>query len=188
LLKFIKEFGTYVEITGFNNVKVRNPQTFLRTIGEHKPHDADVQFFDADRIATWEHLYFAVLNALTVFANHENIAKSLAMETLLFAAAEKQIVKATALVGIKSDSQHIAIVIIAKRSGILKTTLTFVSKSIEGKPNDSVLELSENKVALVEKTFGIKRIELETVMEDKDLKKALVDLVVERMALSTTKR
>jgi tRNA threonylcarbamoyladenosine modification (KEOPS) complex Cgi121 subunit len=110
------------------------------------------------------------------------------METLLFAAAEKQIVKATALVGIKSDSQHIAIVIIAKRSGILKTTLSFVSKTIEGKPNDSVLELSENKVALVEKTFGIKRIELETVMEDKDLKKALVDLVVERMALSTTKR
>jgi KEOPS complex subunit Cgi121 len=188
LLKFIKEFGTYVEITGFNNVKVDNPQTFLRTIGQLKPPDTDVQFFNADHIATWEHLYFAVLNALTVFANHENIAKSLAMETLLFAAAEKQIVKATALVGIKSDSQRIAVVIIAKRSGILKSTLSIVSKNLERKPNDSVLELSESKAVLVEKTFGIKRIELETVMKDNDVKKALVDLVVERMALSITRR
>ncbi len=188
MLKFIKEFGTYIEITGFSNVKVNNPQTFLRRIGELKPSDTDVQFFNADRIATWEHLYFAVLNALTVFANHENISKSLAMETLLFAAAEKQIVKATALVGIKPGSQSIAVVIIAKRSGILKSTLSIVSKSLERKPNDRVLELSESKAALVEKTFGIKRIELETVMKDNDVKKALVDLIVERMALSTTRR
>lgn len=188
MLKFFKEFGVHAEISGFKTVKIDDPQVFLQRIGELKPADVDVQFFDADRIATWEHLYFATLNALTVFANHENTAKSLAMETLLFAAAEKQIVRATALLGVKSDSSRIAVLVISKRSRTARATLSTISKILEREPDETVLGLSDNKVALVERTFGIKRIELETVMKDGDVKKALVGLIIERIALSTTKR
>ena len=51
-----------------------------------------------------------------------------------------------------------------------------------------MLELSEDKMLLIQKIFNIKSMELETVKENNDVRKALVDLVIERMALSTTRR
>jgi KEOPS complex subunit Cgi121 len=188
LLEFIEEFGKHVEITGFKDVVLRNFESFLLAIGEQKPLDVDVQFFDSDRIATWEHLYFAVVNALTVFRNRENISKTLSMETLLYAAAEKQIVKATALVGIKSSSRRIAAVVIGRQPEKIRSTLLAISERLDRQPDESVLELSEDKMLLVQKIFSIKSMELETVKENNDVKKALVDLVIERMALSTTRR
>jgi KEOPS complex subunit Cgi121 len=188
LLKFIEEFGRHVEITGFKDVVLRNFESFLLEIGEQRPLDVDVQFFDSDRVATWEHLYFAVVNALTVFRNRENISKSLSMETLLYAAAEKQIVKATELVGIKSTSRRIAAVVIGKQPERIRSTLLVISECLDRQPEESVLELSEDKMLLIQKIFNVKSMELETVKENNDVKKALVDLVIERMALSTTRR
>ena len=188
MLKFIEEFGRHVEITGFKNVALRNFESFLLEIGEQKPLGVDVQFFDSNRVATWEHLYFAVVNALTVFRNRENISKSLSMETLLYAAAEKQIIKATELVGIRSTSQRIAAVVIGKQPEKIRSTLLVISECLDRQPEESVLELSEDKMLLIQKLFNIKSMELETVKENNDVKKALVDLVIERMALSTTRR
>jgi len=188
LLKFIEEFGRHVEITGFKDVVLRNFESFLLEIGEQRPLDVDVQFFDSDSVATWEHLYFAVVNALAVFRNRENISKSLSMETLLYAAAEKQIVKATELVGIKSTSRRIATVVIGKQPKRIRSTLLVISECLDRQLEESVLELSEDKMLLIQKIFNIQSMELETVKENNDVKKALVDLVIERMALSTTRR
>jgi len=49
--------------------------------------EVEVQLFDASLVTTWEHLYFAALDSLTAFRNRENISRSLAMETMLYASA-----------------------------------------------------------------------------------------------------
>jgi KEOPS complex subunit Cgi121 len=188
LLKFIEEFRRYVGIAGFKDVKVGNCKQFLLTLEEKKPTDVDVQFFDANRVATWEHLYFAALNALTVFENQQNISKSLAMETLLYAAAEKQIIRATELMGIRSTSRCLAVLIIGKQLKAVKSTLSLISKYFGRQPEDGVLELSENKMPLIQKIFNVGSAELQTIMQTSDEKRALVDLVIEMMALSTTRR
>lgn len=188
MLKHIEEFGNYAEITGFKNVKIRNREEFLETINKEKPSGVEVQFFDARFVATWQHLYFAALNALTAFKNKENISKSLAMETLLYAAAERQITKAMELVGIKPASLDVAVLIIEKDPRTMKLAFSVIAKNIGGEHDEKVLDLSKEKAAMIQKAFNILDAELRTVMEKDELEKALTDLVIERMALLATQR
>jgi tRNA threonylcarbamoyladenosine modification (KEOPS) complex Cgi121 subunit len=186
LLKYIEEDGKYVEITGFRNVKIEDAEEFLKAIRKEKQQNTAVQFFNAELVATWQHLYFAVLNALTAFRNKRNISKNVAMEVMLYASAQRQIRKAIALVGVKRDSASMAVVIIGENSDSIKTALNTVSKRIGAKPDKTVLELSKGKMQSIRRAFDISERELETVMKKNNLEQALVNLVVERMALLAT--
>jgi tRNA threonylcarbamoyladenosine modification (KEOPS) complex Cgi121 subunit len=188
VLKHIEEFKTYAEISGFKNVKINQAKEFLDKVSKEKPAGVEVQFFDAKRVATWQHLYFAALNALTAFKNKENISKSLAMETLLYAAAERQITRAVELVGIAATSSDVAVLIIGKETCKMESALSMVSKNIGGQRDEKVLELSKDKVATIQTVFDISEAELRTVMEKNDVEKAMTDLVVEKMALLATQR
>jgi KEOPS complex subunit Cgi121 len=183
---YVKEFRKNCEIVGFKGVEVNETEAFLEAAGRDKPADVELQFFDADRVATWQHLYFALLNALTAFKNKENLSKSVAMETMLYASGRRQIQKATQLLGIKPASRNIAVLIVGGKAEIVQKALAKVSKHVGGQLDDSVLELSEKKMERVKRAFDISEMELETVIEGDDVEKALVDLVVERVALLTT--
>jgi tRNA threonylcarbamoyladenosine modification (KEOPS) complex Cgi121 subunit len=187
LLKNIEEFGKYVAIVGFKNAKISDAKELLKTMHTKGKSEVETQFFDATVIATWEHLYFAVLNAVTAFVNGENISKSLAVETLLYASTQHQIQKAMELVGIRQNtSSQIAVLVVGEKPETVKAALTTVSKHIKGKEDDSVLELTEKKMAIIRKAFGITDLELKTVIQKNDSKRALTDIVIERMALLAT--
>jgi KEOPS complex subunit Cgi121 len=148
----------------------------------------ELQFFDADLVATWQHLYFALLNALTAFKNGENLSKSVAMEAMLYAAGRRQIQKATRLLGIKPTSRTIVILIVGGEAVVVQEALAEVSRRVGGQRDDSVLELSREKIEIIKRAFDISDVELETVMDEDGLEKALVDIVVERVALLAAKR
>jgi tRNA threonylcarbamoyladenosine modification (KEOPS) complex Cgi121 subunit len=186
LLKYIEENGKYVETTGFRNVKIEDAEEFLKTIRREQQQNTVVQFFNADLVATWQHLYFAVLNALTAFRNKSNISNNVAMEIMLYVSAQRQIRKAIALVGAKPDPANIAAVIIGETPDSVKTVLSAVSKRVGTEPDETVLELSKGKMQSICKAFDISEKELETVMKKNNLEQALVNLVVERMALLAT--
>jgi KEOPS complex subunit Cgi121 len=186
LLKEIEEFRKYVALAGFRNVKIKHIEEFLKMIRKEKPSSVEIQFFDAKFVATWQHLYFAALNALTALKNGENTSESLAMESLLYASAQRQIRKAMKLLGIKANSSEIAVLIIGERLELVRLALSLVSKQVEAKCDDTVLGLSKEKIADIQKVFVISDVELETVMKKDGLEKALTDLVIERMALLAT--
>ncbi|MGQ9507440.1 MAG: KEOPS complex subunit Cgi121 [Candidatus Bathycorpusculaceae bacterium] len=188
MLKHLEEFEKYIIITGFKNVKIGNAEEFLKKINKEKPSNVEVQFFDAKFIATWQHLYFAALNALTAFKNKTNISKSLTIETLLYASAQRQIRKAMENLGIKRGTSEIAVLIIGEKPDMVKSALRMVSKHINAKEDESVLEMSKGKNELIKKTFGILELELKTAMKKDDLENALINLVIERMALLATQR
>lgn len=189
MLKYIAEFGKHIAIAGFRKAKIEDIEEFFKIVRkEKKLAHVEIQLFDAKSVATWQHLYFAALNALTAFKNEENISKSLAMETMLYASAQRQIRKAMELLGIKSDSSEIAVLIIAETPETVKSALSMVSKHANAQYEDTVLELSEEKGAIIRRNFGISDVELKTVMKKDDLDKALTDLVIERMALLATQR
>jgi tRNA threonylcarbamoyladenosine modification (KEOPS) complex Cgi121 subunit len=185
LLKYFEEFGEYVEITGFSNVQIEDAESFLKATRREQQGTA-VQFFNAELVATWQHLYFAVLNALTAFRNKSNISKNVAVEVMLYASAQRQIRKAIALVGIKRDSANVAVVIIGENAEAVKTVLATISKRIGSEPDETVLALSNDKVQSIRKAFDIAEKEVETVMKAGDAEQALVNLVIERMALLST--
>ncbi len=188
MLKHIEEFENYAEISGFKNVKISQTKEFLDKVSKEKSAGVEFQFFDARRVATWQHLFFAALNALTAFKNKENISKSLAMETLLYVSAERQITRAVELVGIGATSSDVAVLIIGKEPDKMESVLSMVSKNIGGQRDEKVLELSKEKVATIRRVFSISEAELRTVMKKNDADKAMIDLIVERMALLATQR
>ena len=188
MLKHIEEFGKCAAITGFRNVKIKDTKEFLKKIHKEKPSNVETQFFDAKFVASWQHLYFAVLNALTAFKNKGNISKSLAMETLLYASAQRQIRKAMELLGIKSETSEIAVLIIGQNSETVKSALSMILASVNVQHDDTVLKLSEEKKRIIQKAFGISDLELKTVMKKDGLEEALTNLVIERMALLATRR
>lgn len=186
MLKQIEEFGKHVAIAGFRNVKIQDVEEFFKMMRKEKPSSVEIQFFDAKFVATWQHLYFAALNSLTAFKNGENISESLAMESLLYASAQRQIRKAMKLLGIKPNSFEIAVLIIGERPESVRSTLSLVSKQVKAKCDDTVLRLSKEKVASIQEIFVISDVELETVVKKDGLEKALTDLVIEQMALLAT--
>jgi tRNA threonylcarbamoyladenosine modification (KEOPS) complex Cgi121 subunit len=186
MLKYIEEAGKYLEITGFRSVSIKNAEEFVKAARMELPKGMWVQFFDAELVATWQHLYFAVLNALLALKNGRNISKSVAMETILYASAQRQIRKAIDFMGVKCAVADVAMVIICESPESVEALLSAVSKRVGKEPDDTVLEISKKKAQGIREAFGITDAEFEAVLEKDNDKEALVDLVIERVALLST--
>jgi len=188
VIKKLEEFGKYVVITGFRNAKIGDVNAFFSLVRE-KAVDWEIQIFDATLIATWEHLYFAALNALKALVSGMNISNSLAMEALLYASAQHQIDKAIDLLGMKPKSKHMAVLIIADTLKEAKSALESLSKLVSGERDDSILELTDEKAEDIQKLFDISDLELKSELSwEESEKQALVELVIEHMALLATQR
>jgi len=188
VMKRIEGFNRYVAIVGFKDAKIKDTNSLLSLVRE-RTEDAEVQFFDAELIAGWEHLYFAALNGLKAFENRLNISNSLEVEILLYASAQRQIKKAVELLGIKSSSSNIAAVVLAETELKAEEILETLSQILDAKRDDSVLELTEEKFDGIKKLFGISESELNAKLEREGMeRKALTDLVIEHVALLAIQR
>ena len=183
----LEKHNEQITVLGFNNIKIENINAFLEQFRKETV-GAYVQFFDAKRVATTQHLYFAALNALSAFEKKTNISNNLAVEALLYASAQRQIKKAVEMLGIKQDSSEVAALIMAKNPRENANCSKKVIALIPNKHDNSVLELTDKKIKTIKKLFGISDLELEAKLEREGLEKeALTDLVIERMALLVTK-
>jgi KEOPS complex subunit Cgi121 len=187
MLKQIEEEARYVEITGFRNISVEKPDELLKTMRGGKQTNIAVQFFNANLIATWEHLYFAVLDALMAIRTGRNISKNLAVEIMLYASAQRQIKKAIELVGVKTVCSNIAVVVVGESPAVVESVVASISKHFGKEPEENVLELSPAKVQGLRRAFTITENELAVVTKQGNAERALVDLVIERMALLSTR-
>ena len=186
MLQYIKEYGKYVEITGYSDVAFEAAEAFLKANRKQSRRIVDIQFFDAQLIVGQEHLYFSVLNALQAFQNSTNHSKSPAMETILYASAQRQIQKAIALIGIKSQTKNVAVAIIGEDPKQIQSELEALTESMGKEPDDKVLEMTKTKETKIRKAFEIGEEELKTVMKEGNLEMAIVNLVIERVALLST--
>jgi len=187
MLQLIRDYGKYVEITGFKNVKFLDAEGFLKAQRKKGGSDLDVQFFDAELIATYRHLYFAVLNALQSFHNKTNISKTLAVETMIYASAQRQIRKAIDRCGIKPSTTRMAAIIIGRNPNETQILLREIALCVGSERNETVLELSDDKRRKIKQVFEVKTEEIEAVMKDENEDDAIVNLVVERVALLATR-
>lgn len=187
MIKQVEGFDEYVAIAGFRDARIDDVDCFLSLVREELGN-VTVQFFDAGLVSGWHHLYFATLNALNAFKNRMNISKNLAVECLLFASAQRQIKAALGLIGIKPRLSRIAVLIISNTEGAVEKSLEKVSKLIHGRRDDSVLDLTEEKVGHIREVFGISDVELAAKSEKGGEEAALSELVIEHVALLVTQR
>jgi len=186
MLYHLKEYSKYTEITGYRNIKFARAEEFLKANRKETQENIDIQFFDANLIATQEHLYFATLNALQAFRSKTNISKSLAMEAMLYASAQRQIQKAIQRCGINPETTSMAVTIIGEDPPQIKTTLQAISTYVGVEPDEKVLEMSNFKEHKIIEAFQITDQELKAVMKNENCEEAVVNLVIERVALLAT--
>jgi tRNA threonylcarbamoyladenosine modification (KEOPS) complex Cgi121 subunit len=184
MLYQIEEYGKHVEITAFNYISFEKAEAFLKA-NRKQTQQLDLQFFDADLIATQEHLYFAVLYALQAFRFKTNFSKTVAMETMLYASAKRQIQKAIKAIGINTQTKRMAVVIVGEDPKGIERLCDTLSGYISSEPDDSFLNLTKEKRAKIQEVFEICPKELETET-DGESEKTLVDLVIEHIALLAT--
>ena len=188
MIKKIEEFNQHAAIAGFKNVTISNIEDFFQTV-QKKTGNTQVQFFDASLTAGWQHLYFAALNALNAFKNKRNFSNSLAIETLLFASAQRQIKKAMDMIGIKPAMSHVAVLVVAENEAKASAALETISGILSAERDDGVLDFTDEKIDRVKKLFEISDLELGSkIGKDGSEKEALLDLVIERSALLITQR
>jgi KEOPS complex subunit Cgi121 len=182
-----EEPSEHITIIGFRNVQIENINAFLEHF-RRQNREAAIQFFDAKHVAGPQHLYFAAVNALNAFEKKTNISNNLAVESLLYASAQRQIKKAVEMLGIKQGSSEVAALIMTENRHKKTDHLHIVNKILPGERDDSVLELTDKKIGNIKKLFRISDLEFEAKLEKEGLEKeALTDLVIERMALLGTK-
>ncbi len=185
-MKEAKISDWHIIVEGFRNVEIRDVDALFNFV-DKEAEGCYVQFFDADLIAGFDHLYFAFLNASKAFEAGNNISKDVAVETLLFASGQRQISNAIKLIGIKPHSSRIAVLAVSKSRQKAVEMLDKVSKMLCGEKFNDVLELTDDKFEIIKKAFKISGEEIEAVLR-KNKKEALTSLLIEHIALLATQR
>lgn len=175
----VKDSPWHIYIGGFRTKSIGDVDTLIKEVGETtSPHIA--QLFDADRVAGWEHLYLAAANAVRAFQSGYNIARSLAVEILLYVSCRDQIVEAIELVGISPETERIALLILTEDEEEGLKAYERASKLL-GEEDDFILQVNERKMRRLMELYSISEEELEAVGEPRA--RALTLLLVERGAL-----
>ncbi len=184
----LESFDKYLTVAGFKNVRIAEVDLFFSD-AKKLSANACVQFFNADSIAGIDHLKFAAINALTAFKNKLAISNSIAMETLLYASAQHQIKDSLKQIGISPKSRRVAVLILSETPEQSLMILDSVSGLLHGKRDDSVIEFTDKKIGRTKRFFGISESEIKARNKGKHAEKeALIDLVIEHMALLTAQR
>jgi hypothetical protein len=91
--------------------------------------------------------------------------------------------------GIKPGTREIAVLIVGNNRVTVESAVSKILRNVAGQQDDMVLELSGPKNELIMKAFKVDAVEVDTMMrKSDDLETALVDLVIERMALVSCER
>ena len=143
---------------------VPNAEEFIRQTGIlEKQHSVTIQFFRSDRIFGAEHIVSAGEKAIRAMANKTNMSRTLGMEILLYAAAERQTSEALRKLGIYDGIDALGLIIVGKAD------VGSVLGRLGLKRDDSVLEPAGKDPSV----FGIDRNS-----------ENIADLVLEKVAVS----
>jgi len=179
----IKGSGWAVCIGGFRGVSVGDVDELLARVGEAvSPHV--FQLFDADRVAGWDHLRFAAVNALKAFEAGASVSKSLAMEVLLYASCQDQISQAFDILGISPSTERVALLVMGKGSELERAFKR--AAGLIGAEDDAVLEVDDEKFQELMRIYSVSDLELEAVCGPRGA--ALTRLLIERGALLPARR
>lgn len=180
----IRDSGWYLLIGGFRDVQVNDAGSLLRRVGEAAA-PCTFQLFDADRVAGWEHLYMAAVNADRAFKTGSALSRSLAMEILLYASCRDQISEALGVLGVTRSTRNIALLVMFPERDEAQGCFERASRLL-GAEDDSVLSVGEEKLRILMDVYGVTGEELDAVGGNPY--EALTSLVIERGALLAVHR
>lgn len=154
--------GGRVEFLGARG-RAKDPEVRLAAI-----RGQEVQLLDARLVCGRDHLVTAAEHAERAIREGTSVAKSLAVEFVLYASGERQIADALAKMGVREDTTEFAVVLFGGENPAK------VLAALDLARDDGVLAATPAKL----RAFGLTDAELATVPETRRH-----DLVLERVAL-----
>lgn len=180
----VKGSDWHVVVGGFRDVLVDDVEGLLSKVGE-AVGVSPFQLFDADRIAGWEHIYFAAVNAVRAHEGGAAISRGLAMEVLLYAACVDQISQALDVVGVSPYTERVGLLVMSLNKEEATDAFKRASDML-GVIDDSVLAVDGRKLEAIAGIYGVSDTELDTVCKPRE--EALMWIIVERGALLPLRR
>ena len=184
----LSEDGRFAVVSAFRVPKDMDPSVTLKELRSEVP-GSEIQFFDGGRVAGKEHLEIAAINALHAYKSGIGISRSLAMETLLYASAQRQIDAAITRTGVTQDSKIVGFVAFSETGEDALVLEDKIAQIAEVELNEELLEeWSEEKSRKIVTLYGISATELEAVkMPRQEIHEAIKRAVVERVAILSTR-
>jgi tRNA threonylcarbamoyladenosine modification (KEOPS) complex Cgi121 subunit len=187
LVRSVVEFDKVVAVLGLVDVKPFNLEDVLTRV-RGLCRDVEVQLLSPQCLAGFDHIFFASLNALKSFKQGRSISKSLAMELVVYASAQRQIEKAIRYLGVKDAEGSVVIVALGSDEERVISCVEAAAAVLDGRIQDSVVDIvEEEKLEHVKRFFGITDVEVEAVRRSGESEGKVVErLIVERMAILST--
>jgi KEOPS complex subunit Cgi121 len=175
-------------IQGFENCTTLQPEDLLRELRNEFPK-SEIQLFRADHVAGKEHIVFAANGAVRAFRQHQERARTLAVELLLYMSCQRQISKAIQRLGVGPRTSEVVLAAFTAddTAGPLAER---IAKKLKATPNDEVIEIqSKKKTTELMRTYDITPREIESArITGEDDNSTLMRLVIERGALLTVEK
>jgi tRNA threonylcarbamoyladenosine modification (KEOPS) complex Cgi121 subunit len=144
-----------------------------------------IQFFNSNLIASEIHLLSAAQNAINAWRGDYMIARTLDVEIIVYASAQRQIHQALSILGVKDGLSSISVVII----GADEQKVTKILNEIIANVGEEYMQLflpTDDKIEALMKTFDITESEMQYFVESNDLMnriKALSRCIASRVTL-----
>jgi KEOPS complex subunit Cgi121 len=146
-----------------------------------------LQLVDAGRIAGPRHLLIATYHALQAFHYGTQRAKTVGMEILRYAAAQRQITRALELFGVSRSTTQLGGILLGKPQDALRRLFKKLLSEIDAEDTPQVLEISTStKARAIQRAFKISTTEIKAVLTATDHVsrfQVIARLVYERCAL-----
>lgn len=177
-----------VKVVGISEIHNPNHLTQNELIDFAKSLSTDsltVQLLNGLLIADDTHLLSAAQNALNALNGKYMLSRSLDVEIIVYASAQRQIGRALEDIGVHNGLENLAVVVIAKDRKTVKQTLDKITKKV-GQEFSNPFEPNRERFDRVKKHFKIGETEIGVFTDSDDileLQKALSRCVVSRVSL-----
>jgi KEOPS complex subunit Cgi121 len=169
-------------------IRPKDPGAFLEAIKAISSlPGVSAQLLDAKSVAGQEHVATAALLAARAWSEKRNTSHTPATEVLLYASGKRQIKEAIAGFGVTAHSKGWVVIALSSSPSKLAALSNKLGKI--GTTDNTLVELTGDKVATIIEKFGISKEEISAVepLFGSTLK-ALQSLVMERVAISEVYR
>ena len=190
---FIKNFDTdtlkykYIGISAFIINQFRPIDEILIKIKDlTNNYGTELQLFDAGCIATWEHLFFAAINALQSTATGHNLANNLTIELSLYVSGNRQIKIALEKFGVKPNTKTVAVCIFGNQEKNIMKCNNELLVFFDAAEAIAMLEINDEKFHILKQIFAIQDIEIDSLASNaiKEEKYAiLTNIIIDRGAM-----
>ncbi len=144
----------------------------------------EVQAFDTARIAGIDHLHQAALHALRSARSGKMMARSLAMELLVYASAQRQIERSIELVGVGEGSRVMTVALLTKDRATAGGVVKGLEEEFGPSEDHELSDLTPAKIEAIKEAFRIGDEEVRAVRGlHGSVCRAVTELVLERIAL-----